>query len=219
VVIVRQLPSGRGGGSRSDHEHHDGTSASRAGESEEIVGKALAGGRRDDVVLATKFHNPMGEDPNRRGNSRRWIMRAAVEDSLRRLNTDWIARRLQILCDALAVAVGSFAMAEEPDRPTARRTAPSCLAGRHKRISFAAAAVRGRPCRRQRSDPSSDRRRTVSNRFQGARDRAFRCTDALDERRAVLERVRALLQGSIWSRLASESGGVLGVDRRGPADP
>ena len=60
-----------------------------AGESEEIVGKALAGGRRDDVVLATKFHNAMGEDPNQRGNSRRWIMRA-VEDSLRRLNTDWI---------------------------------------------------------------------------------------------------------------------------------
>src|SRR4051794_36725721 len=59
------------------------------GGSEEIVGKALAGGRRDDVVLATKFHNPMGEDPNRRGNSRRWIMRA-VEDSLRRLNTDRI---------------------------------------------------------------------------------------------------------------------------------
>src|SRR5215212_955285 len=60
-----------------------------AGESEEIVGKALTGGRRDDVILATKFHNPMGEDPNRRGNSRRWIMRA-VEDSLRRLGTDRI---------------------------------------------------------------------------------------------------------------------------------
>src|ERR687897_410092 len=60
-----------------------------AGESEQIVGKALAGSRREDVVLATKFHNPMGEDPNRRGNSRRWIMRA-VEDSLRRLDTDWI---------------------------------------------------------------------------------------------------------------------------------
>jgi aryl-alcohol dehydrogenase-like predicted oxidoreductase len=59
-----------------------------AGESEEIVGKALAG-RRDDVVLATKFHGPMGEDPNRQGNSRRWIMRAC-EDSLRRLGTDWI---------------------------------------------------------------------------------------------------------------------------------
>lgn len=59
-----------------------------AGESEEIVGKALAG-RRDDVVLATKFHNPMGDDPNQRGNSRRWIVRA-VEDSLRRLRTDWI---------------------------------------------------------------------------------------------------------------------------------
>jgi aryl-alcohol dehydrogenase-like predicted oxidoreductase len=60
-----------------------------AGESEEIVGKALAGGRRDHVVLATKFHAQMGEDPNERGNSRRWIMRA-VEASLRRLGTDWI---------------------------------------------------------------------------------------------------------------------------------
>ena len=59
-----------------------------AGESEEIVAKALKG-RRDDVILATKFHNPMGDDPNQQGNSRRWIMRA-VEDSLRRLNTDWI---------------------------------------------------------------------------------------------------------------------------------
>src|SRR6188472_2829883 len=59
------------------------------GESEEIVGKALAGGRRDGVVLATKVHFPMGDDPNRSGNSRRWITRA-VEDSLRRLDTDWI---------------------------------------------------------------------------------------------------------------------------------
>jgi aryl-alcohol dehydrogenase-like predicted oxidoreductase len=59
------------------------------GESEEIVGKALAGGRRDDVVLATKVHMPMGDDPNHRGNSRRWIVRE-VEASLRRLNTDWI---------------------------------------------------------------------------------------------------------------------------------
>src|SRR3954463_16594161 len=59
------------------------------GESEEIVGKALAGGRRDDVVLATKFFNPMGDDPNRRGGSRRWIVQA-VEESLRRLDTDWI---------------------------------------------------------------------------------------------------------------------------------
>ena len=59
------------------------------GESEEIVGKALAGGRRDDIILATKFHNAMGEDPNQQGNSRRWIIRA-VEDSLRRLGTDWI---------------------------------------------------------------------------------------------------------------------------------
>lgn len=60
-----------------------------AGESETIVGKALAGGRRDDVVLATKFHGTMGDDPNRRGNSRRWIHKA-VHESLRRLQTDWI---------------------------------------------------------------------------------------------------------------------------------
>ena len=60
-----------------------------AGESEEIVGRALAGGRREDVVLATKAHNQMGEDRNRRGNSRRWLV-VAVEDSLRRLGTDYI---------------------------------------------------------------------------------------------------------------------------------
>jgi aryl-alcohol dehydrogenase-like predicted oxidoreductase len=59
-----------------------------AGESEEIVGKALKG-RRDDVVLATKFFMPMGDDPNMRGGSRRWIVRA-VESSLRRLGTDYI---------------------------------------------------------------------------------------------------------------------------------
>jgi aryl-alcohol dehydrogenase-like predicted oxidoreductase len=58
------------------------------GESEVIVGKALKG-RRDDVVLASKVHYPMGDDPNHRGNSRRWIM-AAVENSLRRLRTDHI---------------------------------------------------------------------------------------------------------------------------------
>ena len=60
-----------------------------AGESEEIVGKALAGGRRDGVVLATKVHGSMGKDPNARGNSRRWIM-AEVDNSLRRLGTDYI---------------------------------------------------------------------------------------------------------------------------------
>jgi aryl-alcohol dehydrogenase-like predicted oxidoreductase len=59
------------------------------GESEEIVGKALAGGRRDNVVLATKVHGTMGEDPNEVGNSRRWIIKE-VENSLRRLGTYWI---------------------------------------------------------------------------------------------------------------------------------
>ncbi|HXT87781.1 MAG TPA: aldo/keto reductase [Trebonia sp.] len=58
------------------------------GESEEIVAKALKG-RRDDVVVATKAGMPMGDDPNMRGASRRWIM-AEVESSLRRLQTDYI---------------------------------------------------------------------------------------------------------------------------------
>ncbi len=58
------------------------------GESEEIVGKALAG-RRDDVVLATKFGLPVGRDPNRQGASPRWIAQA-VDASLRRLGTDYI---------------------------------------------------------------------------------------------------------------------------------
>jgi aryl-alcohol dehydrogenase-like predicted oxidoreductase len=58
------------------------------GESEEIVGKALQG-RRDDVVLATKFFMPFDDDPNHRGGSRRWIM-TGVENSLRRLGTDHI---------------------------------------------------------------------------------------------------------------------------------
>ena len=59
-----------------------------AGESEEIVAKALQG-RRDDVVLATKVHGAMGRDRNMQGNSRRWIVREC-EESLRRLDTDYI---------------------------------------------------------------------------------------------------------------------------------
>ncbi|MEV4570294.1 aldo/keto reductase [Nonomuraea sp. NPDC049419] len=58
------------------------------GESEVIVGKAIAG-RRDDVVLATKVSSPMGPGRNERGASRRWIIRAC-EESLRRLGTDHI---------------------------------------------------------------------------------------------------------------------------------
>ncbi len=59
------------------------------GESEEIVGKALAPGRRDSVVLATKAHARMGDDVNAQGNSRRWLVREC-ENSLRRLGTDYI---------------------------------------------------------------------------------------------------------------------------------
>jgi aryl-alcohol dehydrogenase-like predicted oxidoreductase len=60
-----------------------------AGESELIVGKALTGGRRENVVLATKAHGAMGDDVNQRGNSRRWLIREC-ENSLRRLGTDYI---------------------------------------------------------------------------------------------------------------------------------
>ena len=66
----------------------DTADAYSRGESEEIVGKALKG-RRENVVLATKAHIPMGDDPNQQGNSRRWLVRE-VEASLRRLQTDHI---------------------------------------------------------------------------------------------------------------------------------
>ncbi|GAC1529950.1 MAG: aldo/keto reductase [Acidimicrobiales bacterium] len=60
-----------------------------AGESETIVGKALAGSKRESVVLATKAHGSMGEDRNQQGNSRRWLI-TECENSLRRLGTDYI---------------------------------------------------------------------------------------------------------------------------------
>jgi len=60
-----------------------------AGESEVVVGKALKGLQRDEIVLATKVHGSMGADPNAQGNSRRWIV-AECESSLRRLGTDYL---------------------------------------------------------------------------------------------------------------------------------
>jgi len=66
----------------------DTADAYSRGDSEEVVGKALKG-QRDRVVISTKVYHPMGDEPNQRGGSRRWIMRA-VEDSLRRLQTDYI---------------------------------------------------------------------------------------------------------------------------------
>ncbi|MBA8795653.1 aryl-alcohol dehydrogenase-like predicted oxidoreductase [Friedmanniella endophytica] len=62
--------------------------ADRYGDSEEVVGEALQG-RRDEVVLATKFFGPVDDDVNHRGASRRWIVQA-VDRSLRNLRTDWI---------------------------------------------------------------------------------------------------------------------------------
>jgi aryl-alcohol dehydrogenase (NADP+) len=70
------------------------------GESEEIVGKALQG-RRQNVVLATKVHGTMGDDPNQQGSSRRWITQA-VEASLRRLQTDHIdLYQIHLPCGAI----------------------------------------------------------------------------------------------------------------------
>jgi aryl-alcohol dehydrogenase (NADP+) len=67
----------------------DTADAYSRGESEEIIGKAIKG-RRDSLVVATKFYSPMNDtDPNMRGASRRWIVRE-VENSLRRLGTDYI---------------------------------------------------------------------------------------------------------------------------------
>ena len=60
-----------------------------AGESQQILGKALAGGRRARVVLGVKFGPPVDQDPDHRGASTRWIVEG-VEGSLRRLQTDWI---------------------------------------------------------------------------------------------------------------------------------
>ena len=60
-----------------------------AGQSEEILGEALAGGRRDEVVLSVKFGVKLDGNPNHGGGSRRWIARA-IEGSLRRLKTDHI---------------------------------------------------------------------------------------------------------------------------------
>lgn len=58
------------------------------GESEEMVGRAIAG-RRDDIVLATKAGMPMGDEQNHRGSSRRWLV-TALDDSLRRLGVDHV---------------------------------------------------------------------------------------------------------------------------------
>ena len=79
-VIHRALDAGINFVDTADRYSH--------GESEQIVGQALKG-RRDDVVLATKARLPMSEDPNHQGASRRWLVRA-LEDSLRRLDTDYV---------------------------------------------------------------------------------------------------------------------------------
>lgn len=142
-----------------------------AGESETIVGKALKG-RRDDVVLSTKVHFPMGEGPARGGNSRRWITRA-VEDSLRRLDTEWIdlyqvhrpdhttdvEETLGILGDLVTQGkVRAFGCSTFPPRRSSRpTTSPSAAAS-----SASAPSSRRTRCWRAAWRPPCCRSRSVS---------------------------------------------------------
>jgi aryl-alcohol dehydrogenase-like predicted oxidoreductase len=141
------------------------------GESEKIVGKALAG-RRDDVVLATKFFMPMGgADPNMRGSSRRWIIRE-VENSLRRLGTDYI--------DLYQVHLERFVTEQPPYSilvrgieadvlPTARRhgmgilsyspLAGGWLSGRWRKDAASAPASAARPSARFDMTSSANQRK------------------------------------------------------------
>jgi aryl-alcohol dehydrogenase-like predicted oxidoreductase len=158
-----------------------------AGESEEIVGKALAG-RRDDVVLATKFHNPMGEDLNQRGNSRRWIMRA-VEDSLRRLGTDWIdvyqvhrpdpstdvEETLSALTDLVRqgkvryIGSSTFPASQIVEAQVARATAwPSCPTARSRAAGYQAAGARTPASRSPRAPGGSPNGSTCPTRTTSA---------------------------------------------------
>ena len=134
------------------------------GQSEEFIGECLARhGLRDRVVLATKVHFPMGDDPNQGGNGRRWIMRA-VEDSLRRLRTDRIDvyqlhrpdpavdidETLGALTD-LVRAARCATSAPRPSPPTDRRGAAGGRAARPGAVRHRAAAVlAARPRRRGR---------------------------------------------------------------------
>lgn len=90
-ILDRALDAGINFVDTADVYGHDPANFSHGrGRSEEIVGRALrSGARRDRVILATKAHFPMGDDPNMRGNSRRYLI-VACEASLRRLGTDWI---------------------------------------------------------------------------------------------------------------------------------
>jgi aryl-alcohol dehydrogenase-like predicted oxidoreductase len=87
-VIDAALDSGINFLDTSDRYGYGDLPFSHHGASEEFLGECLKG-RRDQVVLATKFGNPMGDDPRNRGGGRRWV-RIAIEDSLRRLQVDHV---------------------------------------------------------------------------------------------------------------------------------
>jgi aryl-alcohol dehydrogenase-like predicted oxidoreductase len=139
------------------------------GESEEIVGKALTGGKREGVGLATKAWGQMGDGPNRRGVSRRWII-TEVENSLRRLGTDWIdryqihrydpevdlAETLGALTDLVQQGkvryIGSSTFPDEPVRDRCCRSTSRCASTTGPRDS-SPARRRGSMRSRSRSSP------------------------------------------------------------------
>ena len=156
------------------------------GESEEIVGKALAGGRRDEVVLATKFHGRVGDDPNQRGNSRRWIIRA-VEDSLRRLQTDWI--------DLYQVHRPEPGHRHRRDARRADRPGPPGQDPLHRHLDVPAVADRGGAVGRRAARPRAAGHRAAAVLDPGPRHRARGAAGgpAVRPRRAPVEPARRRL--------------------------
>ena len=123
------------------------------GDSEEVVGKALRG-RRDDVVLATKFGRPVGPNPHHQGASRRWIV-TAVEDSLRRLRTDHIDLYQVHRADPATDIEETLAALTDLIRPGPCRP--------------------GSGCRRVRRSSGAAARRSASLRGSRRRDRTRHC--------------------------------------------
>jgi aryl-alcohol dehydrogenase-like predicted oxidoreductase len=123
------------------------------GESEVMVGKALANGRRDEVILATKVHFAMdavmgqpGGDPNKRGNSRRWIIQG-VDNSLRRLDTDWIDLYQVHLPDPDTAVEETLSALTDEAQWTARDRALGRFVTEQRRIRCWCAASRRTYCR------------------------------------------------------------------------
>ena len=168
------------------------------GESEEIVGKALAGGRRDNVVLATKFHGTMGDDPNEAGNSRRWIFRE-VEASLQ-APADRLDRPLP------GAPLGSV------DRPRGDARRADATSSRRARSATSAP----RPTRRRRSSRRSGSRASAACSASSASSRRTRSSRAAIEADVLPTCLEHGMGVIPWSPLAG--GWLSGRWRKGADD-